>query len=223
MEMNFKTVIMNTRKFWILGLLVFSFWGLQAQSKKQAEKLLESVINKIASYDNFVADLSYTMVNEEMNIDEKKTGKIFVSGDKYRIEMQGQVIISDGKTLWTYLEDSQEVMISNMEDNDESISPTKILTSYNKDYDARFSRDATYKNSNLKLIELKPSEGKNFEKMSVLVNEKKLGLENFSLYDKAGNVFTYHIINMKPNTDLPADTFTFDPKKHPDVEVVDMR
>ena len=214
---------MNTKKYWILALLLFSFWGVQAQSKKQAEKLVESVINKIASYNNFVADLSYTMVNTEMDIDEKKTGKIYVSGDKYRIEMPGQTIISDGKTLWTYLEDSQEVMVSNMEDNDESISPTKILTSYDKNYDARFSKDATYKNSNLKLIELKPTEGKNFEKMSVLINQKKLELENFSVYDKNGNVFTYHIINMKPNTDLPADTFTFDTKKYPGVEVVDMR
>ena len=214
---------MNNKRFWIVALLMFSFWGLQAQSKKQAEKLLESVIDKVASYKNFEADLSYTMVNTEMNIDEKKTGKIFVSGDKYRIEMSGQIIISDGKTLWTYLEDSQEVMVSNLEDNDESISPTKILTSYNKDYDARFDKDANYKNSNLKLIILKPSKGKNFEKMSVLVNEKKMMLENFSVYDQNGNVFTYHIIDLKPNVKLPADTFIFDTKKYPDVEVVDMR
>ena len=214
---------MNSKRFWIVALLMFSFWGLQAQSKKEAEKLMESVINKIASYKNFEAELSYTMVNTEMNIDEKKTGKIYVSDDKYRIEMSGQIIISDGKTLWTYLEDSQEVMVSNIEDNDESISPTKILTSYNKDYDARFDKDATYKNSNLKLIDLKPSKGKNFEKMSVLINKKKMMLENFSVYDQNGNVFTYHIIDLKPNVELPADTFTFDPKKYPDVEVVDMR
>ena len=214
---------MKNNRFWMIALLLFAFWGVQAQSKKQAEKLLQSVIDKVSSYNNFVADLSYTMVNTEMNIDEKKSGKIFVSGDKYRIEMSGQTIISDGKTLWTYIEDSQEVMVSNMEDSDQTISPTKILTSYNKDYDAKFDKDATYKNSNLKLIDLKPSEGKNFEKMSVLINKKKLELENFSVYDQNGNVFTYHIINLKPNVELPAGTFTFDPKKHPDVEVVDMR
>jgi len=202
---------------------MFAFWGVQAQSKKQAEKLLQSVIDKVSSYNNFVADLSYTMVNTDMNINEKKSGKIFVSGDKYRIEMPGQTIISDGTTLWTYLEDSQEVMVSNMEDSDQTISPTKILTSYNKDYDAKFDKDATYKNSNLKLIDLKSSEGKKFEKMSVLVNATSLELENFSIYDKNGNVFTYHIINLKPNAELEAGTFTFNPKKYPDVEVVDMR
>ena len=42
-----------------------------AQSDKEAEKLLEDVINHTSSYKNFKADLSYTMVNVEMGIDEK--------------------------------------------------------------------------------------------------------------------------------------------------------
>jgi outer membrane lipoprotein-sorting protein len=210
----------------IVLTLTLTLWGYSSfsQEYKNADKLLEDVINKISGYKNFKADLSYTMVNNEMDINEKKTGKIFVSGDKYRIEMPGQIIITDGKTLWTYLEDSQEVMVSSVEDNGESISPTKILTSYNKDYSAKFSSDPKYKKGVLRLINLKPGDkGKNFDKMSVVINEKKLDLESFSVYDKNGNVFTYNILNIQPNVNLPEDTFVFDPKKHPDVEVVDMR
>ena len=197
--------------------------SLSAQSDKEADKLLEDVINKTSSYTNFKADLSYTMVNAEMGIDEKKSGVIYVQGDSYRIEMEGQIIISDGTTIWTYLEDSEEVMVSNVEDNEESVSPTQILTKYNESYKAKFSNDKKYKNSNLKEIELKPIDKHNFEKMSVIVNSGKLSLENFSVYDANGNVFTYHIIDLMPNLDLPVDTFTFDYNKYPDVEVVDMR
>ncbi|MBT3174607.1 MAG: outer membrane lipoprotein carrier protein LolA [Lentimicrobiaceae bacterium] len=194
-----------------------------AQSDKQASKLLEDVIDHTSSYENFKANLSYTMVNVEMGIDEKKSGVIYVKGDSYRIEMEGQVIISDGSTIWTYLQDSEEVMVSNMEDNEESISPTDILTKYNESYKAKFNHDKKYKNSNLKEIELKPNDRNNFEKMSVIVNANKLSLENFSVYDANGNVFTYHIVDLTPNLDLPEDTFTFDYSKHPDVEVIDMR
>ena len=137
--------------------------------------------------------------------------------------MEGQVIISDGSTIWTYLQDSEEVMVSNMEDNEESISPTDILTKYNESYKAKFNHDKKYKNSNLREIELKPNDRNNFEKMSVIVNANKLSLENFSVYDANGNVFTYHIVDLTPNLDLPEDTFTFDYSKHPDVEVIDMR
>lgn len=196
---------------------------LSAQSDKDAETLLKQVVDKMASYENFKAQLSYTMVNKEMDIDEKKTGFIFVKDDSYRVEMEGQIIISDGTTLWTYLVDSQEVMVSNMEEGDESISPTRILTTYHEDYKARFDNDSKYKNSDLKLIQLKPSEGKQFEAMSLLVNENNLRLENFSVYDKNGNVFTYYIIKLTPNLDLPEGTFTFDESQYPDVDVIDMR
>ena len=201
----------------LLGMISFG------QSDKEAEELLSKIIEKTAGYDNFKAQLSYTMVNKDMDIDEKKTGLIYVSKEKYRIEMESQIIICDGKTVWTYLKDSQEVMVSNMEDNDESISPTKILTTYNEDYKAKFDSDSKYKNSDIKAINLKPNDGKQFEQMTLLVNQQKLSLERFSVFDKNGNVFTYHIIDLKPNLDLPADTFTFNPDDYPDVDVIDMR
>lgn len=204
-------------------ILIFISGLISAQSDKEADKLLEDVINNTSSYNNFKADLSYTMVNIEMGIDEKKSGVIFVEGDKYRIEMEGQVIISDGKTIWTYLKDSQEVMVSSMEDSEESISPTQILTKYNDSYKAKFSQDKKYKNSNIKEITLSPNDKDSFEKLSVIVNASKLSLENFSVYDVNGNVFTYHIIDLQPNLELPKDTFTFNYAVYPDVEVIDMR
>lgn len=194
-----------------------------AQSDKEAEKLLKDVITQTSSYKNFKADLSYTMVNVEMGIDEKKSGIIYVQGDSYRIEMEGQIIISDGSTIWTYLQDSEEVMVSDVEDNEESISPTKILTKYNDSYKAKFGQDKKYKNSNLKEICLKPNDHKNFEKMSVMVNASKLSLESFSVYDVNGNVFTYHINDLLSDIDIPVGTFFFDTQKYPDVEIIDMR
>ncbi len=194
-----------------------------AQDDKNAEKLLQKVIDHTSSYKNFKANLSYTMVNADINIDEKKTGVIYVEGDNYRIEMEGQVIISDGKTTWTYLSDSDEVMISDVDDSEGSISPTKILTEYNDSYKAKFSTGKEYKNSNLKKICLKPNDKKNFEKMSVVVNVNKLSLESFSVYDVNGNVFTYHIINLQANIKMLPNTFTFNAALYPGVEVVDMR
>lgn len=210
------------RKVLIAAALLLSLVSF-AQNDKKAEDLLKKIVDKMAAYKNFKAELSYTMVNKEMDINEKKTGFIYVQGDKYRIEMEGQIIISDSKTIWTYIVDSEEVMISNVEEDDESISPNKILTTYSEDYKAKFDNDPKYKNSELKLIDLKPNDKKQFDKMSILVNEEKLTLDNFSVYDKNGNVFTYHIINLKPNLDLPADTFVFDEAKYPDVDVIDMR
>ncbi len=208
-------------KIIVLFLAVFVTCQLNAQ-ERNARKLLKAVVDKTSSYKNFKAELSYTMVNTDMNINEKKTGLLFVEGDKYRIEMEGQIVISDGKTIWTILKDSKEVMISSAEDSDESMSPTKILSTYSK-YKAKFDKSQSFKNSSLKTIDLKAKKGKKFEKLALVVNAQKHSLESFSIYDKNGNVFTYHIVNLKPNINLPKNTFHFDTKAYPDYEVVDMR
>jgi outer membrane lipoprotein-sorting protein len=214
---------MNVMKKWLSGFIVLLSLTAVAQSNTDAAKLLEEVINKTTSYSNFKADLDYTMVNVEMNIDEKKSGVIYVQGDAYRLEMEGQMIICDGHTVWTYLPDSEEVMVSNVEDSDESISPTQILSKYSSDYKARFSTDKNCKDENMKAISLKPEEGNKFEKMTVIVNAKKLSLESFSIYDKNGNIFTYNINSLIPDQVLSDTVFTFNEKAYPDVEVIDMR
>jgi len=206
----------------ILFAIIFSVSAF-GQSNKDAEELVKEVINKISSYDNFKANLSYTMVNNDMDINEKKTGSIIVSGDSYRIEMEGQIIICDGVSLWTYIVDSKEVMLSNVADSEEDISPTKILTTYDENYKSSFDNDKKYKNSDIKKIDLKASEDKGFQKLSLTVNSLDKSLESFSIYDMNGSVFTYHIIDLKPNIELPENTFKFDPNKHPDVEIIDMR
>ncbi len=204
-------------------LIITLFFTLQLRAQeKNANKLLKKVVDKTASYKNFKAQLSYTMVNTEMNINEKKTGLLFVEGNRYRIEMEGQIIISDGKTIWTIINDSQEVMVSAADDSDESLSPTKILSTYS-DYKAKFDKSQSFRKSSLKTIDLKPKKGEKFQKLTMVVNDKNYRLESFSIYDKDGNIFTYHIINMQTDLNLPSNTFVFSSKDYPDYEVEDMR
>jgi outer membrane lipoprotein carrier protein len=207
----------------LIVIALISTISLFGQSNKDAEKLVKDVIGKISAYENFAADLSYTMVNVDMDINEKKIGSIVVSDEMYRVEMEGQIIMSDGVTLWTYLVDSEEVMVSNVSDNEDGISPTSILTKYDEDYKSSFDNDNKYKNSEVKKVDLKTSEDKGFQELSLIINQSKLSLESFSVYDMNGNVFTYHIIDLKPNLSLEDGTFIFKPEDHPNVEIIDMR
>jgi len=79
--------------------------------------------------------------------------------------MEGQVIISNGITIWTYLEDSEEVMVNDVDESGESISPTQILTQYNDSYKAKFGNEQkSLRNANLKQICLNPKDRKNLRK-----------------------------------------------------------
>ena len=57
----------------IVFVLLTLFVGLKINAQeKNADKLLKKVVDNTASYHNFKAQLSYTMVNTEMNIDKLK-------------------------------------------------------------------------------------------------------------------------------------------------------
>ena len=50
------------------------------------------------------------------------------------------IVYFDGKTMWTYAEDIQEVTITepDMDDEDFLSNPAKILTWYNRDFKYRY-------------------------------------------------------------------------------------
>ncbi|MBN2615189.1 MAG: outer membrane lipoprotein carrier protein LolA [Bacteroidales bacterium] len=209
---------------WLLLAMIFMAGNLMAhESKKEdAEVLLKKAMDKMSAYKNFKANLSYTMDNKDMNIHEKKSGTIFVEGDKYRIDMGAQVIISDGKDVWTVLRDSKEVMLTSVDPNDpSSISPTNILSKY-ADYKAKIDHEDAAKD--LVTLELNTKKDANYKKVTITLNTKTFELQSFSLYDDQGSVYTYHIVNLKSNLTFPAGTFTYRAKDFPGFgEPEDMR
>lgn len=197
---------------WLLFVALL-FAGSVLQAKNSPEELLKKTLDKMTSLHNFKANLSYTMDNKQMNIHEKKTGTIFVEGDKFRIELEGQIIISDGKNVWTIIKDSKEVMLTSVDPaNPNSFSPTAILKRY-VDYKARFEKHD--KDSNVKTLVLISKKETTYKKLTLVVDESKLLLKDISLYDKEGNVFTYHISDFRSDLKVAPGTFTFRPEDFP--------
>jgi outer membrane lipoprotein-sorting protein len=198
---------------WLL-IIALLFAGSALQAKNSPEELLKKTLDKMTSLHNFKANLSYTMDNKQMNIHEKKTGTIFVEGDKFRIELEGQIIISDGKNVWTIIKDSKEVMLNSVDpSNPNSFSPTAILKRY-VDYKARFDKHGD-RNSSIKTLMLTSKKETTYKKLELVIDEHKLELKDISLFDKQGNVFTYHITNFHANLKTAPGTFTFRPEDFP--------
>jgi outer membrane lipoprotein carrier protein len=204
-------------------MIVFVLPGFGQTKDAKAIKLLDEVSAMTKSYKVIRADFSYTLENKQAKINEVKTGTLTLSGDKYRLKAAGQEVICDGKTIWTYLKESNEVQINDLDNKDESLTPSKLLSSYNASYKSKMLKDHSATDPNEATIELIPNVIKNFTKALLIVDKVKKQVRSFILYDKSGNIFTYKIT--KYQTDLPVTPaeFTFDKSKYPGVEVIDMR
>lgn len=194
--------------------------GVMAQSDKKAESILNSVTAKTKSYKTISISFTYTMENTKKKIKDSYSGTLLSKGDKYKLNISKQEVICDGKTVWTFLKDANEVQISEVEPNDDSFTPTKLLTNYTKDYKSKFIEEK----GNTQVIELYPlQKGKSFTKVQLTVDKTKLQVMKFVIFDKNGSTFTYAITKFTPDLTIADKEFVFNKADHPGVEVNDMR
>jgi outer membrane lipoprotein carrier protein len=208
----------------LANILLASFLSLGTYAQSTADELLKTIVDKTNAYESLEIDFTYIMLNEAAGIREEKEGKVYVKGDAYKLLIAGQAVISDGKTVWTYLEESREVMINDAEEGEDAITPGNLLTSYYNDFSASFVNVKENAAKGLKTIELKPQEGKAFSKMQLAVDEAKLQIDSFSVFDNNGSNFIYKINKMKTDVELQPEMFTFNPEDFPELEdIIDMR
>lgn len=206
-------------------ILIFSVligFGGYAQNKK-AEQIIESITSKTQAYESvkFAFTFTYEDLGSSEDISEK--GTLLISGDKYVLDIEGQTVICDGETIWTYIEEAWEVQINAVEEGDESITPSKLLTTYNEEYKARLDKEFKRDGVNYQRIELKPDEGKKWVKLDVVVNADKEEISEITIHNKNGGKVSYIINEITPDIAVDEKTFTFNVDDHPEVEVVDMR
>jgi len=211
------------KKIIFLTFTILLFLSVNAQKDKKATEILDKVIENTESYKTFKVDFVYKMYNEKSNIDESKEGILFVCKEKYRLLISNQMVISDGETIWTYLISDKEVMIGSAEENEEAITPSNLLNSYQEDYKSKFVKETTIRGKKVEIIELKPLKGKTYSLIKVTIDKLKKQLVDFTIYDKNGSEYSYQINKFITNISLSDTTFTFSEKDYPDVDFIDMR
>ena len=193
-----------------------------AQQDPAALAILDAMSQKYQSIPAFTADFSYIMENPEEGIDEKFEGKITVMDDKYKLEMSGQEIINDGIAVWTFLEEDNEVTISEYDDSEEEITLSNIFSIYKEGY--KYLLSESLENGQIDVVDLVPEDrDKTFFKIRMEIIKAKNELRSFRIFDKSGSRFLYKINEFAENSAITAQDFKFDESKHPGVEVLDFR
>ena len=202
----------------IIGIILTFMVGT-AQAQTMASELVKNTIDKINKHKNVEFVFDYDMSNETIAVTESASGTAYMQGDAYKMEIEGQQIISDGKTMWTYFPDSEEVMVSNPSDDENIITPIKLLTTYDKDYTMKYAKS---NEKGIKGVEMSNPKGE-FSKVTLKINEAKLEIVSATISNRSGDAFTIKIKKTVFDQNLEAKFFTFDEKAHPKVDVIDMR
>lgn len=205
--------------------LIFSTSITNAQTRdKQASEILDEVTKKTKSYKSIILDFSYQMENPGANINEVTSGKATMKGDKYRLEIAGQTIISDGSTVWTVLADAEEVQVNDAAEGEDVFTPTKLLTNYTDQYKSKLlPKITTLHGKNVHALELTPNEKKSFDKVNLYIDKDKMQLYQIEIFDQNGSKYTYKITRFDTNKEVDEQMFLFTEAEFPGFYVIDMR
>lgn len=214
------------RLFLFSILLVFATAGFSQQDTK-AKEILEKVTKTTQSLASLDAKFSFEMSNKAENIKEKSVGSIILKNKKYKLNIpqMGLQVFCDGKTIWTYMVNSNEVTIANLDEStDELMDPAKIFTIYERGFNYKFineSVDAGVPVYNIDLTPQKPTG--DIQKIKIMIDKQKMLIRGANMTGKDGNTYLVSVSQFKTDGVYKDTDFVFDPKKYKGIEVIDMR
>lgn len=209
---------------------------LFAQKDAAAKAILNQVSAKYKTYDVVKTDFDFTLDAQQAGVKETQSGSLIAKSkaNKFKVTLFSagtsaipqveQEIISDGKTQWTYLKKDNEVQVNNVDAGGEGLNPAQIFTIYEHGYKYIYTGEIKKDGRVYEEIDLNPEdEKKTFFKVRLLIDKVKKQIYSALIFDKNGNKYTYTLKSFTPNIPVPDNTFSFDPKMHKGVEVVDLR
>ena len=202
----------------IIACLLLLFVAQAVNAQNNADALIRILVDQVKSHKNVEMAFSYQISPDGKHYSDTQEGHAWLQGEAYKIEMTEQQSISDGKTIWTYLVDDEEVMVSDATEGEDN-TPLKLLTSLDKNYVATLTNIDAQGNATIELANPKGQ----YKRVTLKMNTTKAVLKSADIYLEDGTKVAVTVKEMKYDQELDDKFFTFDTKKHPKVDVIDMR
>jgi len=202
----------------LIAVFLFSQLISFGQDEK-AEKILKDLSANTKSYTYMDVDFDFNFINTSQDINESQKGNIKINQNKFRLDLNQQLIISDDSIQWIYLKESNELQIMEYDSQDEMISPNKLFTIYENGYKSQYIE----LKENNHIIDLFPMESNEFKNIQLHIDQDKIQLKKIILFDKNGGSFSYSITKFITDKEIDENAFRFNEANYPDLEIIDLR
>ncbi|MBQ4277782.1 MAG: cell envelope biogenesis protein LolA [Bacteroidaceae bacterium] len=196
-------------------IMILSMWCvavcMQAQTARQ-------VLDRAAS--EFKKTQSITAEFELSTGGGRDKGTIILQGQKFRTTTSGNTIWFDGKTMWTYVHDNEEVNVTEPTAAQVArINPYSFLNMYKQGYDVAFGGSTL---TDYEVV-LTATNNKASIQKAILRIKKTDYTPLYVMMGTARADVEISVTSYKKTTKQPDATFRFNKQKYPKVEVVDLR
>lgn len=188
------------------------------------DKTAQKVLHKAAAvFEDKAVSFTVTMVNFDTRKKEtaRTTAQVLYSKGRYRVTAPKQVLYSDGKALWHWNQEVNEVVVNALTDEDDNLfNPAHLLKSYDKNFRPKYIRT---EDDGSAIIDLQPKKGKSYHKLRLVINEKTGHLQRMEIHNYDGSRGEYRLSAFKTGVRCSDADFVFDATANKNVEMIDMR
>ena len=209
----------------VIVLFLFSVVSVFSQTDKKAQEILNGLSSKYKSLKSLKATFTIVVENQNDKSKQEQSGTLSLKESKYKLQVAGQEIISDGKTRWTFVKDANEIQIDNQKKDENAITPSNIFTIYEKGWLSKYLGEKKIKNITYQNLELIPVDvkTKNVFKVKLAIDKTQKTITSAVIYDKNGSIQTITVNKFTANGANEDAIYIFNSAKYPGSEVVDLR
>jgi outer membrane lipoprotein-sorting protein len=211
-------------------ILAFVFGlNIHAQTSEKANNILAKASANIKSYQCIKLKFTFTHENMRDETVDNQNGTLLLKGNKYFISMPQTDIYYNGKTMWNYLKNANEVNVIKPESDTTSgaldfTNPKQLFTIEEEDYKSRYVEKISKDGKTYHQIDLYPRNlDLDYHRIRILIDKDAKLIQYVKVFSKQGEHFTFEVSDFNTDINVSDKEFTFDKSKHPDVEVIDMR
>ncbi len=218
---------MNTYKF--TGLIILIILSLNSRlnaiQDEKARKILDELSEQTMSAPSVSIDFTITMTSLRDEISEEFEGKVTMKGEKYRLVIMGTESWFDGSSIFTYMPDINEVIISDPDEDGGLLSnPTRLFTMYHEEFKYKLAGETTLAGKRLYEVDLHPLDlDHTFHTVKLYIERSNNFLHSAVIAGKDGNRYTFTVNTFNNTNQVPDSYFVFNESNYPGIEVIDMR
>lgn len=196
--------------------LLFLVLSIEIHADEKLDSVLDGIQKKYEKIDSFSA--LFTQESEVKALDKVQTAQGEVWFKKpgkmrwnYNTPNMDQ-IVSDGKTLWFYDEEEDQVIETPLGQVSETQSSTTLLSglgNLKELFNASFSTSEDISTNGSYLVDLVPKSEEEYNKVTIAVDKKDMMVNTLYLYDAFGNLTVMKLIDIKTNGKVADSLFEF--------------
>ena len=145
------------KKTILIFLIYLNCNSMYSQNDSRAISLLNKVSEKIDSSVSFKISFTYTLENINEGINQNSDGSIIIKQDNYLLDFMGIKQLSDANKIYSIVPENEEIIISNVEDDDNNtIKPSKLLVFYRDGYLILWDKNEVIDDNVIQFVKLIP-------------------------------------------------------------------